>query len=188
MAATPDHARMAVSAIEATFRAQKSLAEKALAQTSDAALHAPLTPDTNSVAVIVKHMSGNLLSRFTDFLTTDGEKPWRDRDLEFIEDHAPREEIVRRWEQGWSCLFAALEILTDADLGRTVTIRSEPHTVALALARALAHQSYHVGQIVQTCRVYAQGQAWQTLTIPRGGSAAFNESMLLRSDPGPNRG
>ncbi|MBN8643736.1 MAG: DUF1572 family protein [Planctomycetes bacterium] len=177
MTATPDHARTAVAAIEATFRAQKSLGEKALAQTSDAALHTPLSPDTSSVAVITRHMSGNLLSRFTDFLTTDGEKTWRDRDREFIGDHAPREEVVRRWEQGWTCLFAALDTLNDTDLGRTVTIRSEPHTVALALARALAHQSYHVGQIVQTCRVHAQGRAWQTLTIPRGGSDNFNAKM-----------
>lgn len=162
-----------IGSIGATFRAQKALAEKALAQISDAHLHAPLSPDTNSVGVIVKHMSGNLLSRFTDFLTTDGEKPRRHRDNEFIEDHAPREEIMRRWEHAWSCLFAALDPLTDADLARTVLIRSEPHSVALALHRALAHQSYHVGQIVQACRVFA-GDRWNTLTIPRGGSAAFN--------------
>lgn len=165
-----------LDAIKATFQAQKLLAEKALSQIPDASLHTALTPDTNSVAVIVKHMSGNLLSRFTDFLTTDGEKPWRDRDGEFIDDLAPREEVMRRWEAGWACLFAALDSLSEADLGRTVTIRSEPHSVALALSRALAHQSYHVGQIVQACRVLAQGRAWQTITVPRGGSAAFNAS------------
>lgn len=166
-----------IAALDSTFRTQKTLAEKAIAQVPDHLLHTPLTPDTNSLAVIIKHMSGNLLSRFTDFLTTDGEKPWRNRDNEFIEDHAPREEILRRWEEGWSCLFAALAPLSDSDLERTVTIRSEPHTVALALARALAHQSYHIGQIVQLCRVHAHGQPWSTLTIPRGGSADFNTSM-----------
>jgi uncharacterized damage-inducible protein DinB len=161
----------------ATFRAQKALAEKAISQVPDAQLHTALSEDTNSLAVIVRHMSGNLLSRFTDFLTTDGEKPWRNRDEEFIDDHAPREIIMERWERGWACLFAALAPLTDTDLSRTVTIRSEPHTVALALARALAHQSYHVGQIVQACRVLAQGRAWETITVPRGGSAAFNAKM-----------
>jgi hypothetical protein len=167
----------AVAGIVATFRAQKTLAEKAVAQVPDAALHTPLTPDTNAVAVIIKHMSGNLLSRFTDFLTTDGEKPWRDRDAEFVDEHAPREVIMERWERGWSCLFTALAPLTDADLARTVTIRSEAHTVALALARALAHQSYHVGQIVQACRVLAEGKTWETITVPRGGSAAYNARL-----------
>lgn len=166
-----------IGSITATFRAQMSLAEKALAQVPDDALHTALSPDTNSVAVIVRHMSGNLLSRFTDFLTADGEKPWRHRDSEFIEDHAPREEIMRRWERGWSCLFTALAQLSDADLTRTVRIRSEPHSVALTLHRALAHQSYHVGQIVQACRVHARGKPWNTLTIPRGGSVAFNARM-----------
>lgn len=170
--------RTTLAAIEVTFRSQKSLAERALAQVPDHLLHTALTRDTNSAAVIVKHMSGNLRSRFTDFLTTDGEKPWRDRDTEFQDDNADRAEIMRRWESGWSVLFAALAELTDADLPRTVTIRSEPHTVALALARALAHQSYHVGQLVQLARALA-GDTWNTITIPRapGASAAFNRSL-----------
>lgn len=165
-----------VKSISATFMAQKSLAEKALAQVPDHLLHTALSADTNSLAVIIRHMSGNLRSRFTDFLTTDGEKPWRDRDAEFIEDDADRAEIMRRWESGWSVLFRALDSLTDPDLRRTVTIRSEPHTVAMALARALAHQSYHVGQIVQLARVLS-GDQWNTITIPRGGTHDLNARM-----------
>ncbi|MFM9958342.1 MAG: DUF1572 family protein [Phycisphaerales bacterium] len=176
--------RIILSALESTFHSQRSLAEKALAQVPDHLLHTALTKDTNSPAVIVKHMSGNLVSRFTDFLTTDGEKPTRDRDTEFEDDDADRAEIMRRWERGWAVLFATLAELNDADLARTVHIRGEPHSVALALHRALAHQSYHVGQIVQLARVLA-GEQWTTLTIPRakGASGAFN--LGLGYVPGP---
>ncbi len=171
-----------LQSIASAFQSQESLAGRAIAQVPDHLLHRALSEHTNSIAVIVKHMSGNLLSRFTDFLTTDGEKPWRNRDTEFVEDGADRSEIMRRWDAGWACLFSALDSLTDADLARTVHIRGEPHAVSLALCRALAHQSYHVGQIVQLARVLA-GDRWETLTVPRGGSAAFNTSKGFTPRP-----
>jgi hypothetical protein len=123
----------------------------------------------------MKHVAGNLTSRWTDFLTTDGEKPGRNRDDEFVDTFRGRAELLECWERGWACLRAALAALTPTDLGRTVTIRGEPHTVPLALARSLGHTCYHVGQIVQVARVHA-GETWTTLTIPRGGSAEFNQA------------
>lgn len=161
------------------FRRYKEYAERAVAQISDARLREPLSPETNSIAVIVKHVGGNLRSRFTDFLTTDGEKPWRDRDSEFIDDFADRAAMLAHWERGWACLFGALTPLTGADLARIVTIRGEAHTVVQAVARSLAHVSYHSGQIVMIARVFAwrDGVEWKTLTIPRGGSEAFNTGM-----------
>jgi Protein of unknown function (DUF1572) len=168
--------RLVIDALTKRFVAYKEMAEKAVAQISDAQLHQSLDENTNSVAVMMKHMSGNLLSRFTNFLTSDGEKPNRDRDSEFIDDNADRAAIVRHWESGWQCLFDALSPLTDQDLQRTVTIRGEPHTVIDALLRQLAHHSYHVGQIVQLSRYLAKDQ-WTVLTIPRGGSKQFNSMM-----------
>jgi hypothetical protein len=157
------------------FEANKRLADRAVAQVPDDKLAVPLDPNTNSVAVIMKHVAGNLTSRWTDFLTTDGDKPWRDRDAEFVATFASRAELLDCWERGWACLLAALRGLTDEDLAKTVTIRGEPHTVPLAMARSLGHTCYHVGQIVQVARVHA-GDTWTTLTIPRGGSAAFNRT------------
>jgi hypothetical protein len=156
------------------FRYYKSLADRAIAQISDEQLHAALDANTNSVLVITKHLAGNLLSRWTDFLTTDGEKPTRDRDTEFIDDVASRAEILSRWEAGWSTLFSTLTNLHPADLEKTIPIRSEPHTVYRAIQRQLAHTAYHVGQIVQLSRHWA-GDHWQVLTIPRGGSKEFLE-------------
>jgi hypothetical protein len=142
-------------------------------QLSDAQLRVPLDENTNSVAVIMKHMSGNLGSRFTDFLTSDGEKPDRDRDGEFVDDLPSRDAITKHWERGWSILADTLDALRTEDLSKTVTIRGEPHTVVDALHRALAHQGYHVGQITQLARYLAKDR-WATITIPRGGSKAFN--------------
>ena len=164
-----------VSAVVNAFDANKRLADRAVAQVPDDKLHTALDPNTNSVAVIMKHVAGNLTSRWTDFLTTDGEKPWRDRDDEFVAAFAGRAELLECWECGWACLRAALAALTPADLGRTVTVRGEPHTVPLALARSLGHTCYHVGQIVQVARIHA-GDKWHTLTIPRGGSEQFNKA------------
>jgi hypothetical protein len=158
------------------FRSNKTWADKAIVQLPDDRLRLALDANTNSIAVIMKHVAGNLLSRWTDFLTTDGEKPWRHRDAEFVDDFPTRQDLVQYWESGWNCLFATLEGLTGPDLAKTVTIRGEPHSVPLALQRSLAHCGYHVGQIILIARILA-GDTWDTITIPRGGSAGFNQKV-----------
>src|SRR4051812_30503167 len=158
------------------FRSHKGWADQAVAQLPDDKLHVALDPNTNSIAVIMKHVAGNLLSRWTDFLTTDGEKPWRDRDREFVDSFATRDELTAYWDSGWQRLFDALAGLSAADLGKTVTIRGEPHAVPLAIQRSVAHCGYHVGQIVLIARVLA-GDDWTTITIPRGASASFNQRV-----------
>src|SRR5438270_13609557 len=157
------------------FKSNKGWADKAIAQLPDDKLHIALDANTNSIAVIMRHVAGNLLSRWTDFLTTDGEKPWRDRDAEFVDAAVSRADLLELWERGWACLRATVTSLTPEDLGKTVLIRGEPHSVPLALARSLGHTCYHVGQIVQVARVHA-GEKWNTLTIPRGGSGSFNQA------------
>jgi hypothetical protein len=124
----------------------------------------------------MKHVAGNLLSRWTDFLTSDGEKPWRNRDSEFVDSLTSRDELLTFWETGWQRLFDSLSVLTADDLGKIVPIRGEPHSVPLAIQRSLAHCGYHVGQIVLIARILA-GDEWDTLTIPRGASARFNDQM-----------
>ena len=158
------------------FRYYKKLAERAMEQVRDEDLFAPLDDESNSIAVIAKHMAGNMRSRWTDFLTTDGEKPTRDRDSEFVDPPPTREANNEMWEGGWACLFAALEPLTDADLERRVTIRGEPHSVMQAINRQVAHLSYHVGQIVFLARHYA-GERWVSLSVPRNKSAEFNRKV-----------
>jgi len=157
----------------AKFAAQKDLAERAFRQLPAERLHIALSPETNSIAVIMKHLAGNMRSRWTEFLTSDGEKAWRDRDTEFVDDFAAHDALIACWEGGWSCLFAALDGLTPGDLARTVLIRGQPHTVIEAIHRQLDHYGYHVGQIVLIARVLA-GDDWQVLTVPRGGSKAYN--------------
>ncbi|HEY2415733.1 MAG TPA: DUF1572 family protein [Pirellulaceae bacterium] len=164
-----------VAAIINAFEGNKRLADRAAEQVPDEKLHAALDENTNSIAVIMKHVAGNLLSRWTDFLTTDGEKPGRNRDEEFVDNFQSRAEILAHWERGWSCLLQALTSLTAADLEKTVTIRGEPYSVPLAMSRSLGHTCYHVGQIVQLARHHA-GDKWNTLTIPKGGSQQFNQS------------
>ena len=171
MTATPDF----LSAIINAFEANKQLADRAAAQVSDDKLHVALDANTNSIAVIMKHVAGNLTSRWTDFLTTDGEKPWRNRDDEFVDSFGSRAELLDCWELGWAVLLGTLRSLTAEDVGKTVTIRGEPHSVPLALARSLGHTCYHVGQIVQVARIHA-GNNWTTLTIPRGGSQQYNQT------------
>ena len=157
----------------ASFRANKNWADKAIAQLPDDKLHVALDENTNSIAVIMKHVAGNLLSRWTDFLTTDGEKPWRNRDDEFVDTFQNRSDVSAYWEQGWDRLFATLQGLSAADLSQTVTIRCEPHTVPLAIHRSLAHCAYHIGQMIMIARILA-GDDWKTITIPRGQSASYN--------------
>lgn len=164
-----------VEATISAFESNKRLADRAVEQVPDAKLHVALDANTNSIAVIMKHVAGNLISRWTDFLTTDGEKPWRNRDEEFVDSFKDRAELEAYWHRGWNCLFDALRSLSDENLQKTVTIRGEPHSVPLAIQRSLGHTCYHVGQIIQVARILA-GSNWNTLTIPRGGSEEFNKN------------
>jgi hypothetical protein len=165
-------ARHLLEDLAASFRKQRELAERALGQVDDDAFFRALDAEANSLAVLVQHVGGNLRSRFRDFLSSDGEKPDRDRDGEFeLAAGATRAAIAARWEAGWTALFDALAELAPEDLLRRVTIRGEPHTVVQALDRALAHVAQHVGQIVLLAKHWA-GPAWRTLSIPRGGSRA----------------
>ena len=158
------------------FRHYKSLAERAMAQLTDQQLLAELDKESNSIGLIVKHMAGNMRSRFTDFLTTDGEKPDRQRDQEFVNPPATRQAIIACWEAGWDCLFAALESLSEHDLGKTITIRSEAHSVMQAINRQVAHSSYHCGQIVLLAK-HLNHPAWKPLTVARGESEEFNRQV-----------
>lgn len=155
------------------FRYYKSLAERAIAQVADEQLFVTLDDESNSIAVMMKHMAGNMRSRWTDFLTSDGEKPDRNRDSEFMDPPATRTALMEVWEDGWARLFGALEPLKDSDLDRTVTIRGEPHSVMQAINRQLGHYVYHVGQIVFVAKHLGQ-DGWQALTVPKNQSAAFN--------------
>ena len=158
------------------FRYYKKLVERAIQQLTDAQLFAVLDGEMNSIAVIVKHMAGNMRSRWTDFLTSDGEKPGRDRDEEFSAPPPTREALLEIWEDGWQRLLGTLESLSDADLGRTITIRGEPHSVMQAINRQVAHYSYHCGQIVFLAK-HLSGDGWQTLSIPRGKSTDFTNRV-----------
>jgi hypothetical protein len=160
------------------FRHYKELAEKAMAQPDDAALLHEADGDNNSIVVIVKHMRGNMLSRWTNFLTEDGEKPWRTRDAEFNHETLTRANLLNLWEEGWACVFGTLESLTDADLTRTIHIRGEAMTAMDGILRQLAHYCYHVGQIILLCK--QQADSWQSLTIPKNGSAAFNAGLFTQ--------
>ena len=160
----------------AVFRYYKKLAERAMEQVTDEQLFAVLDDEANSIAIIVKHMTGNMRSRWTNFLTSDGEKPDRNRDSEFVDPPSTREALMAEWENGWARVFAALEPLTDAELARTVTIRGEPHSVMQAINRQLAHYPHHVGQIVLLAKHFASDH-WQSLSVPRNRSAEFNQKV-----------
>ena len=174
-------ARSFLEAALTCFRQNKAWADKAIGQVADDKLHVALDPNTNSIAVIMKHVAGNLLSRWTDFLTTDGEKPDRNRDGEFVDTFTGREELLAFWESGWQRALDSLAALTPDDAGKTVVIRGEPHSIPLAVQRSLAHSAYHVGQIIQIARILA-GETWSTITIPRGGSAEFNRRVWGQGD------
>jgi hypothetical protein len=157
----------------------KKLADKSIEQLSDDQLHATIDPDANSIAVLMRHMAGNMRSRWTDFMTTDGEKPDRGRDGEFEDARQSRAELLAEWEEGWKCVFEALTPLTDADLQRTVIIRNEPHSVYKAISRQVAHYSGHAYQILLLAKHFL-GPNWKTLSIPRGQSEEFNRRMLAK--------
>ncbi len=170
---TPDVRQHYLEEIRRQLRGYKRLAEGAIAQLKDSDLLVTLDAESNSVATLVKHIAGNMRSRFTDFLTTDGEKPDRNRDREFeVNSETTRADVMRWWEEGWNGVFSTLESLTPEDLTRTVTIRGEPHTVLQALNRALAHYAQHVGQIVFLSK-HLRSSDWKTLSIPRGKSEDF---------------
>ena len=161
------------------FRYYKKLAERAMAQCPDAGLFTALDAESNSIAVIVKHMSGNMRSRWRDFLTTDGEKPDRNRDTEFEDPPKSRQELMELWERGWKYVFDALEPLSEADLARTVTIRTEAHSVMQAINRQIAHYAHHIGQILFVAKhltTKATGK-WDSLSVPRGKSQQFSQEV-----------
>jgi Protein of unknown function (DUF1572) len=156
------------------FRGHKRLAEGAIAQLKDEELFIALDSESNSIAVLVKHLAGNMRSRFTDFLTTDGEKPDRDRDREFEMNSATtRSDVMKWWEEGWARVFAAVDALKPEDIMRTVTIRGEPHSVLQAINRQVAHYAQHTGQIVFLAK-HLRSSDWKTLSVPRGQSREFN--------------
>lgn len=155
------------------FHYYKKLAEGAMEQVTDDQLFVRLDDEMNSIGLIIKHMAGNMRSRWTDFLTTDGEKPDRNRDTEFVEPPKTRPALMQTWNEGWQRVFAALEPLTDADLERKVSIRGEPHSVMQAINRQIAHYAYHCGQIVFLAKHFRASE-WTTLSVPRNKSAEFN--------------
>jgi uncharacterized damage-inducible protein DinB len=173
--------RSLIASIEAEYRRYKTLAEGAINQLVDSQL-ADAAGTSNSIATIVWHIAGNLQSRFTDFLTSDGEKPWRDRDSEFLARQVTCTELLAKWEDGWRALFEALGNLSDANLDQSVTIRGQPLTVAEALHRSLAHTSYHVGQIVYVAKAL-RGASWHYLSIAPGQSAQYNTAPTLERAP-----
>lgn len=168
-----------LDSIKRQFRSYKSLGERAMAQIDDEQLNWQPNEDVNSAAMVVKHLWGNMMSRWTDFLTTDGEKPWRQRDAEFENDMPSRETVMKWWEEGWKCLFDALDSITDSDLERIVYIRNEGDTVLSAINRQIAHYSYHVGQIVYISKLRTK-ESWKSLSVPRGGTAAFNKGKFSK--------
>jgi hypothetical protein len=163
-----------------TFRYYKKLAERAFAQISEEEFFKTLDEESNSIAVNLKHMAGNMISRWTDFLTTDGEKPERDRDMEFVMlPETTRDEMLAYWERGWKCVFDAVEPLKPEDLMRTVKIRGQDHTVVQAINRQLAHYAYHAGQIVYLAKHFKSSE-WQSLSVPKNKSAEFNARIQNR--------
>jgi uncharacterized damage-inducible protein DinB len=168
-----------IESIRGEFVRYKALAEAAIAQVEEPELSREPAADGNSIATVIWHVSGNLQSRFTDFLTTDGEKPWRRRDEEFDARQVTRQELLEKWEAGWRVLLATLAELDDGQLGRTITIRGQALRVDEALHRSLAHTAYHCGQIVLLAK-NARGAAWRSLSIPRGKSDEANKNPSIQ--------
>lgn len=158
------------------FMAYKELGEMAILQLDENDIHKKLQAEDNSIAIIVGHLQGNMLSRFTDFLKTDGEKRWRNRDAEFEEKAMSKKELLLLWNEGWNCVLSTMRSLNDNDLNKKVTIRGEEHLVMDAVVRQIAHYAYHVGQIVYLAKT-VKGRSWQSLSIPKGGSDQYNKSM-----------
>ena len=174
--------RAVIASLEGEYRRYRHLGERAIRQLNDEEVSRTGGPGNNSVAIIVSHVAGNLQSRFTDFLTTDGEKPWRRRDAEFTPQNATQAEVLGKWDAGWGTVLGALAELSDADLGRTVRIRGQALTVVEAVHRSLAHTCYHVGQIVHLAKALRGGD-WQHLSIPPGQSEAYNQQPTRERPP-----
>lgn len=169
-----------LASIRKQFLYYKMLGDKTLSQiTTEEQLFWQYNDASNSIAILVKHLWGNMLSRWTDFLTSDGEKAWRNRDAEFENDLGNRATVLAKWEEGWSCLFEAINPLTTADLERIIYIRNQGHTVTEAINRQLAHYAYHVGQLVFLGKLI-QSDAWQTLSIAKGASKAYNATKFAQ--------
>jgi hypothetical protein len=161
------------------FEYYKSLGDKTIQTLNEEQLYWQYNPESNSIAIIIKHLWGNMLSRWTDFLTTDGEKDWRNRDAEFENDLISREALIQKWNEGWQCLFTALNSLTINDLDKLIYIRNLGHTVVEAINRQIAHYAYHVGQIVFLGKML-QGEKWQSLSIPKGNSQIYNAEKFAQ--------
>lgn len=174
-----DVATAYINSIKKQFLYYKTLGEKAIEQLEPEQLFFSANNDTNSIAVIVKHLSGNMLSRWTDFLTSDGEKEWRNRDDEFESTITDKKILLQKWDEGWKCLFNAINQLTADDLGRIIYIRNEGHTVTEAINRQLAHYPYHIGQIVFYAKQLKQTE-WKSLSIPKNKSKSYNSEKFLK--------
>jgi len=161
------------------FGYYKLLGEKTFSQLTDEQMFIEANSESNSIATIVKHLRGNMLSRWTDFLTTDGEKEWRKRDEEFENDISTREELLQKWQEGWSCLFKALDSISDDDLSRVIYIRNQGHTILEAINRQLSHYPYHIGQIVFIGKILSD-KNWNSLSIPKGGSKEYNRDKFSK--------
>lgn len=159
------------------FHRYKTMGDKTFAQLSENDIHWTYSEGDNSIALIVKHMVGNMLSRWTHFLTEDGEKSWRNREMEFEAPYPTKKEMLQAWEKGWQCLFTALDSINPSNFGNKITIRGQEHTIVEAINRQLAHYASHVGQIVLLGKMI-RGKDWQSLSIPKGGSKAFNQKMF----------
>src|SRR5215471_19537416 len=168
-----------LESVKKQFEYYKMLGDKTFSQLQDEKLFWQYNEDSNSIAIIVKHLWGNMLSRWTDFLTSDGEKGWRDRDAEFENDMKSREELIGKWNEGWTCLFKAINSLTTDDLGKIIYIRNQGHTVTEAINRQLAHYPYHIGQIVFLGKMLAE-KGWTSLSIPKGNSQAYNKEKFSK--------
>lgn len=165
--------------VKKQFKYYKQLGEKTFEQLTDEQLFWKCNEESNSIATVVKHLWGNMLSRWTDFLTTDGEKDWRNREAEFDNDIKTREELLNKWNEGWACLFNTLDSVNDTDLDKIIYIRNQGHTVTEAINRQLAHYPYHVGQIVFIGKMLKDG-SWKSLSIPRGASASYNAEKFSK--------
>lgn len=161
------------------FEYYKMLGEKTFSQLTDEQLFVQLNQESNSIATIVKHLCGNMLSRWTDFLTTDGEKEWRQRDSEFENEIADRKELLEKWEAGWNCLFTALHSIVEDDLNKVIYIRNQGHTITEAINRQLAHYPYHIGQIVFIGKFLCNSN-WHSLSIPKGNSKEYNQDKFTK--------
>ena len=168
-----------MESVKQQFLYYKMLGEKTFAQLDDKDIFWQYNPESNAIAVIVKHLWGNMMSRWTDFLTSDGEKEWRNREAEFEADIRDKAELLAKWEEGWSCLFGALESINESNFDHTIYIRNMGHTVVEAFNRQLAHYAYHIGQIVFIGRSI-KGAKWQSLSIPKGESKAYNQQKFAQ--------